>query len=155
MWLPLCGLWSAFQLRYSVFVLFQSSLILRWFLPVSYKWSAISYIYTDWIICFQVLWLPLCYTQRKLIKSLCIIWFNLPVEMWLLVVVQDVNSSLKGSSCCYEQALYAFGIACAQWYTFYDIVTVHVNKEAVIVFIPFYFCNKNVILFSHNWNKVV
>lgn len=74
------------------------------------------------------------------------------VEKWL-IVVQDVNCSF--ASCCSEQALYAFGIACARRNALSDIVTVYVNKEAVIVFIPFYFCNKNVILFSHNSNKVV
>lgn len=30
-------------------------------------------------------------------------------------------------------------------YAFSDLVTVHVNKDTVMVFISFYFCKKNVI----------
>lgn len=32
----------------------------------------------------------------------------------------------------------------------FSIIKIYVNEEPVVVFTPFYFCNKNVILFSHN-----
>lgn len=115
-----------------------------------HMWSAISYIYTDCITCLEVLCSPICYSKRKLITSLGIIWLDLNVLCYCCSAYQQYLTKLQ----CWICYIW-FGIACAQWYAFSDIVTVYVNKDAVIVFIPFYFCNKNVILFSHNWNKVV
>ena len=38
------------------------------------------------------------------------------------------------------------------WYFNFGLYEMWTHRH---VFVPFYFCNKNVILFSHNWNKVV
>lgn len=60
--------------------------------------------------------------RRKLIKSLSIIEFKF-TDGKRLVVVRDIGSVLTDTSRCFEQALYAFGIACAQWYAFSDHVS--------------------------------
>lgn len=83
------SLWTmtCFQLRY--FVYFQSSPALKFYLfsisEVPYHIFILTGLYAR-----KVLWIPLCYTKRKLITSLLIIWLTVLRSGLLLFRISTV-----------------------------------------------------------------